>query len=141
MGGKKLYRSKLNSKSYSTVFESMGRFIHLSGGNIPHWCRKLPSVVTSKNIRSRKASIATLPFQVSELFVQPHSHTTNGGGNSLRLESYVANNSSTLPKGTNDCQRVQTFLLDHKMQVCNSNIYYYKNLYEKCLKGKKYVFQ
>uniref|UniRef100_A0A0D9WVI9 Uncharacterized protein n=1 Tax=Leersia perrieri TaxID=77586 RepID=A0A0D9WVI9_9ORYZ len=71
---------------------------------MPHWCKKPSPVVTSSTRRARTASIAARPFQVSALFVQPHSHTVTGGGNSLRFESYAANNSSTLPRGTSGCR-------------------------------------
>ena len=88
-------------------------FIHLSEGHIPIWCSKPLSAVNSKNKRRSTASIATLPFQVSALFVQPHSHTITGGGNSLRCESYAANNSSTLPNGTRDWQRDKLSIRSH----------------------------
>ncbi len=78
--------------------------IHRNKGNMPHWCRKPSPVVTSRTNRTSTASIAALPFQVSALFVQPHSHIVTSGGSSLRCESYAANNSSTLPRGTKDCK-------------------------------------
>lgn len=77
---------------------------HRDNGNIPHWCRKPSPVVTSSTSRTNTASMAALPFHVSALFVQPHSQTTTGGGSSLRCESYAANSSSTLPRGTKDCR-------------------------------------
>lgn len=73
-------------------------------GNTPHWCKKPSPVVTSRTNSTSTASIAALPFQVSALFVHPHSQTITGGGSSLRCESYVASNSSTLPRGTSDCR-------------------------------------
>lgn len=109
---------RIQAKLDSIAIESTGRINHLTNGNIPHWCRNPSPVVTSKSNRRSTASIAALPFQVSALFVQPHSHTSTGGGNSLRCESYAANNSSTLPRGTKDCKRAKTFL-DHMKQACN----------------------
>ncbi|RZR88185.1 hypothetical protein BHM03_00015711 [Ensete ventricosum] len=67
---------------------------------MPHWCKKPSPVVTSKTNNARTANIAALPFQVSALLVQPHSHTVTGGGSSPRFESYAARSSSTLPSGT-----------------------------------------
>ena len=72
-----------------------------NNGSIPHWCRNPSPVVTSNNSTT---STASWPFQVSTLFVQPHSHTITGGGSSSRFESYAASSSSTLPRGTSDCR-------------------------------------
>lgn len=83
--------------------------IHRNKGKMPHWCRNPSPVVTSRTNRTSTASIAALPFQVSALLVQPHSQTITGGGSSVRFESYAANNSSTLPSGTKDCRKYQTF--------------------------------
>lgn len=82
---------------------------HRSKGNMPHWCRNPSPVVTSRTNRTSTANIAARPFQVSALLVQPHSQTVTGGGSSLRFESYVANNSSTLPSGTKDCRKSRIF--------------------------------
>lgn len=76
--------------------------IQRKNGKKPHWWRNPSPVVTSSTNKTSTASIAALPFQVSALLVQPHSHTVTGGGSSLRCESYAANNSSTLPSGTKD---------------------------------------
>ncbi|URE31945.1 hypothetical protein MUK42_15736 [Musa troglodytarum] len=71
---------------------------------MPHWCKKPSPVVTSKTNNASTANMAALPFQVSALLVQPHSHTVTGGGSSPRFESYAARSSSTLPSGTSDCR-------------------------------------
>ncbi|URE31946.1 hypothetical protein MUK42_15736 [Musa troglodytarum] len=73
-------------------------------GRMPHWCKKPSPVVTSKTNNASTANMAALPFQVSALLVQPHSHTVTGGGSSPRFESYAARSSSTLPSGTSDCR-------------------------------------
>jgi hypothetical protein len=78
--------------------------VQWKNGNIPHWCKKPCPVVTSRTNRTRTASIAARPFQVSALLVQPHSHTITGDCSSLRFKSYTASSSSTLPSGTKDCE-------------------------------------
>ncbi|CAK7328557.1 unnamed protein product [Dovyalis caffra] len=79
--------------------------VHASGETL---VQKPCPVVTSRTNRTRTASIAARPFQVSGLPVQPHSHTITGGGSSLRFESYTASSFSTLPSGTKDCRNSQT---------------------------------
>lgn len=74
---------------------------------MPHWCKKPSPVVTSRTNNTTTANMAALPFHVSALLVQPHSHIVTGGGRLLRWESYVASNSSTLLRGTRDCQKQQ----------------------------------
>lgn len=72
-------------------------------GKMPHWCSTPCPVDTSNTRSATTASMATRPFHVSALFVQPHSQTATGAGSSLRCVSYVAKSSSTFPKGTSDC--------------------------------------
>ncbi len=61
--------------------------LQLIGGKIPHWCKTPCPVVTSKTSNSRTATIAARPFQVSALFVHPHSHKDTGAGSSRRSAS------------------------------------------------------
>ncbi len=46
-----------------------------------------------------RSALAMRPFQVSALFVQPHSHMRTGGGSTRRSLSYVCKMSSTRPAG------------------------------------------
>ena len=68
-------------------------------------------------------ALAIRPFQVSALFVQPHSHMRTGGGSTRRSRSYVCRMSSTRPAAGRHARLTPTasFLSGLRLPTCHAS--------------------